>query len=575
NRVFDSGSAFEKQIAAQVPSIFNLNGEDIPAGIDNRSDNKGPEPEGVTVGVINGKTYAFIGLERTGGIMVYDVTNPQSPQFIEYVPNATGDLAPEGLKFIPASDSPNGKDLLIVANEVSKTIAVYEVNLSNNLAPTALTLSATNVNETVPANTVIGTFSTIDPNQGDTFTYSFANGGNDNSFFTINGNSLIINQSPDFQTKSNYFIRVVTTDQGGLSFEEDLVIGVNDILDSQTQLLNPKNDVFNITGVNVKVKLKVKLLGRNSNLVNELGVYSVDDQNGTINGIAPGAAGYAEAALARSQAIFSIIANNPNGFDPNNLSRLLEFDSNQNFRFYLIKNSTLNTVKQTSSTSNILFSNTSVQQITSLTAGSFTLGWTDGSNNTNVFNDLVVNITATDETPIIGAGLQGIQAAEVIDLRSFIGGVSATFTVNREAAFDNFVGFYQVTGENGGIDINNDGVADLLPGQAGYIQAAINQRLAGVNLTVDNQATANYTGTFSGGGIFAPFMIVNGRPEALLDTNGSNDPAVYFPYLGANPNQVDHIRLLGDNVFGFEDLPGGGDGDYNDVIVRVGFNTIF
>jgi hypothetical protein len=55
----------------------------------------------------------------------------------------------------------------------------------------------------------------------------------------------------------------------------------------------------------------------------------------------------------------------------------------------------------------------------------------------------------------------------------------------------------------------------------------------------------------------------------LLDNNPNNDPVVYFPYLGANSDKTDHIRLLGDNVFGFEDLPNGGDKDYNDVIVKV------
>ncbi|MBW4557341.1 MAG: DUF4114 domain-containing protein [Trichormus sp. ATA11-4-KO1] len=68
------------------------------------------------------------------------------------------------------------------------------------------------------------------------------------------------------------------------------------------------------------------------------------------------------------------------------------------------------------------------------------------------------------------------------------------------------------------------------------------------------------------GNIFAPFIISNGTVEQVLNGQTSE---VYFPYLGANPGGVDHIRLLGDNTFGFEDLPGGGDLDYNDVIVRV------
>ncbi|HLO88904.1 MAG TPA: choice-of-anchor I family protein [Nostocaceae cyanobacterium] len=443
-------------------------------------------------------------------------------------------------------------------------------NVTNN-APTNLTLSATNINENLPANTVIGAFTTTDPDQGNTFIYSLVDGAgsSDNSAFTINGNNLAINNSPDFETKSSYNIRVRSTDQGRLSFEKEFVIGVNDI---PTQLLNSQNDVFQISGESTKVKLKVKLTGRNSSLVNELGAFIVDDQNGTINGIAPGAAGYTQAALARSQVIFSAIANSPTGFDSSNLSRLLEFDSNTNFRFYLFKNSSFDTVIQNSTTSEIIFSSAAFQSITALTSGGFTVGWKDGSNTTSTeFNDLVVNIEATNDAAPLGSGLQGDGQAEVIDLRDVSSSVAVTaqFTINREAGFDNFVGFYQVTDENGGIDTNNDGVSDLLPGQTGYIQAAINQRVAGINLTVSNQATATYTGTFSGGAIFAPFIVVNGRPEALLDTNTSNDPAVYFPYLGANSDQTDHIRLLGDNVFAFEDLPNGGDKDYNDTIVKI------
>jgi hypothetical protein len=64
-------------------------------------------------------------------------------------------------------------------------------------------------------------------------------------------------------------------------------------------------------------------------------------------------------------------------------------------------------------------------------------------------------------------------------------------------------------------------------------------------------------------------LIVNGRPEALIDSNTNNDPAVYFPFLGANSDKVDHVRMLGNNIFGFEDLPNGGDLDYNDVIVKI------
>jgi DNA-binding beta-propeller fold protein YncE len=131
--VYDSGSDFERRTAAALPEYFNSTNDDN--SFDVRSDDKGPEPEGVAVGTINDHTYAFIGLERIGGIMVYDVTNPVSPEFQQYINNRdfsadieeAGDLGPEGMLFIPASQSPKKRDLLVVSNEVSGTTTIYSI----------------------------------------------------------------------------------------------------------------------------------------------------------------------------------------------------------------------------------------------------------------------------------------------------------------------------------------------------------------------------------------------------------------------------------------------------------------
>ncbi len=142
--VFDSGSDFEEITAARLPDDFNSN-NDENGSFDSRSDDKGPEPEGVVLGRILGRNYAFVGLERVGGIMVYDVTNPYKARFVEYVNNRdfivdaqlpdgsvnplVGDLGPEGLDFIPWYQSPNRRPLLVVGNEVSGTTTVFQVNL--------------------------------------------------------------------------------------------------------------------------------------------------------------------------------------------------------------------------------------------------------------------------------------------------------------------------------------------------------------------------------------------------------------------------------------------------------------
>ena len=125
NLVFDSGDAFEQITAAQFPASFNSNG--TAATFDTRSDNKGPEPEGVVLGKAFGRTYAFIGLERTAGVMVYDVSDPFHPTFVQYINTSPDDISPEGLLFIKEEDSPNGKPLLVVSHEISSTTTIFEI----------------------------------------------------------------------------------------------------------------------------------------------------------------------------------------------------------------------------------------------------------------------------------------------------------------------------------------------------------------------------------------------------------------------------------------------------------------
>ena len=93
--IYDSGEDLEKIIEARALAIFNSDG--TPATFDTRSDNKGPEPEAIAIGKVFGRTYAFIGLERAGGIMIYDISDPFKPFFVDYVNTSPTDIAPEGL----------------------------------------------------------------------------------------------------------------------------------------------------------------------------------------------------------------------------------------------------------------------------------------------------------------------------------------------------------------------------------------------------------------------------------------------------------------------------------------------
>ncbi len=122
--IYDSGDQIGKTIFDLNPSAFNSSegGE-----ADKRSDDKGAEPEAVTTLKVGNKTLLFVGLERTGGVMIYDISNPSSPVFLEWIKDDV-DIAPEGLIAVKAEDSPTGNDLIIITNEVSNTVAIYEIN---------------------------------------------------------------------------------------------------------------------------------------------------------------------------------------------------------------------------------------------------------------------------------------------------------------------------------------------------------------------------------------------------------------------------------------------------------------
>lgn len=149
-KVYNSGSDFEKITARIFPDFFNTsNDEDKgPDKLDARSNKKGPEPENVEVLSIKDKTYAIVGLERISGIMIYDITDPSNPVYKDYFNNRIfiksvndkeeiglekrGNIGPEGLCAIEAKDSPTGKPLVLVANEVSGTVQVIEFNYSED-----------------------------------------------------------------------------------------------------------------------------------------------------------------------------------------------------------------------------------------------------------------------------------------------------------------------------------------------------------------------------------------------------------------------------------------------------------
>ena len=123
-----------------------------------------------------------------------------------------------------------------------------------NSSPTALNISATSFAENIVAGSTVASLSTTDPDAGNTFTYALVAGigSTDNTAFTISGNQLKINVSPDFEAKLSYSIRVRSTDQGGLFFERNLVLAVNNLVEkvtaSASTILAADKDTLELTG---------------------------------------------------------------------------------------------------------------------------------------------------------------------------------------------------------------------------------------------------------------------------------------------------------------------------------------
>ena len=344
-----------------------------------------------------------------------------------------------------------------------------------------------------------------------------------------------------------------------LDFRNDTIFGIDKPQPkpkTRRNLERNNRNIFTVGGDRPQVTLRLSLTEINVSLaVNEIGVVKVDDDEGSIVGIKRGEAGYVEAALSRGKTVFSAL---PDAiFESFNATRVLEFAESDRLLFYMVQNSStdlvLRDIKAGNSPPAVLFANggNSVQ-INEESGDLFSLVWDDG-----LSGSVTMRLEyAPNASMPLGIGLQGDNERELIDLRG-MGMRSATITVRSEAAYSNTVGLYAIDDETGAID-------GLNPGDAGYAEAAIARRVTqfGTNGTAANIE-----------GLLAPFIIANATVEEFLDRNPDNlrtgSVFAYFPYLGANPDGFDHLRLLGDNLFGFEDLAGGGDADFDDMVFEV------
>ncbi|MDJ0733838.1 MAG: esterase-like activity of phytase family protein [Nostocaceae cyanobacterium] len=313
--------------------------------------------------------------------------------------------------------------------------------------------------------------------------------------------------------------------------------------------------------------VQISITAQNTSFSNELILFAVDNPEGNIGDISPDDNdGYLNAILNDNNRILSVLSilssNNPSGlpsgFDFSSLTRTLELIEGQQLGFMLIQNGTFDEVKA-GVERQVFFSSVSSFEIVNFTSTGFTLNIDDDAN--GVFDGLSIEIKGFDplnKPPGQAKKLLGLQTGrEVLDLRNEnVDTLTGQITVSSEAAFDNFVGLY-ITNESGDV-VDNQGNIIATVGSNNYVQSVMEHRL---DISITRNTSAEFT--LPGRVIVSPFMIADGTPDDF------NPNEVFFPVLGANADGVDHFRLLDDYTFGVEDIFGGGDLDYDDMIVSI------
>ena len=385
---------------------------------------------------------------------------------------------------------------------------------------------------------------------------------------------------------------VTTTDiQYSALNPEDLVVtnlddDDADISEDDNNTITPSlsypenNNIFAIEGnPDTEITLEFSLNNEvSANFVNEVGLILVDDINGGIdtNGdgnidLNPDDDNYAEIALASGQVIFSAL---PGGLGNNQISSTIRnLPTGKFLSFYLVQNSTTdNFIESTNNQTTpppVFFSSVVSNEdifnhleVTELENGDFIVSFEDQFNGGDQdFNDLNLRVRTTNANTAIGTNLQISQGLEVFDLTPYDGQlIRGEFTVlpSSDASFNNLVGIYIMADEQG--TIIDPVTGDVLtPGDINYAQVARD------NSIVEFDRNGIDPVLLLGGFSYGTYLVADG-------VNGGEE--VFFPFLDANSDNLDYIRLLGDNTFGFEDLVGGGDFSYDDFVYQAEFTLV-
>ena len=459
----------------------------------------------------------------------------------------------------PVNDIPTIEDVTFSVPETAvngASVGEITVNNPDGLEALAFTLAAADG-------------STLDPDGDGINAFAIAPSTSENT--NLGRITVTDSNDLDFETTPNFNLIATVTDQGGLSDTAAVAINLQDLP------LTRNGGIFSLEEIH---NLDFNLSDANPSSVNEIGLFTVDDLNGTIDGFVPGDKNYLAAAFERAQSIFSVLANPPQGFN-GDIQRVLGFDEQTNFGLYYIPNDTSDRVKaqlNTNGTTNVpIFLSTGENlRVSDREEGGFTVAWEesalnsteDSSSNSDTldYDDLLLTLETTDALPSFATNPNN---PEILDLTGQDEAVDFTMTLTREGDFNNVFALYEINNLNGAIvdPLTGETINATAANHDAYLEAAIGNIVESTRFTVGDAETAtSESRTLEAGKMYAPIIFVD-----ALNSESSAEPIVYTPFIGVNDDLKDHVRNLGDNIVGFEDLPQGGDLDYNDLVVQFDF----
>lgn len=324
-------------------------------------------------------------------------------------------------------------------------------------------------------------------------------------------------------------------------------------------------DLFTVPGADgAEVRVAFNWVTRDAAYDNEVGVFVVEDDSGTVGGLAPGQPGYDRAALQNSQILFS-------RGQGAGASRELTFLAGDRLAFFLAQHATALGVRSRNPDNVVgrgpiaFFSVDGAapdgfDHVQSRALGDRTtqFAWEDITGGGDLdFNDVVFTAGVAGERATLTPGQTGQT-------------VAATFTrLQRDTVFSNELGLFVVEDASGR-------VGGLRPGEAGYLTAALSSATR-QRIFASGSDASSATLTLPAGAFFGMYLVANGTAEAALASNPGNSaggsPVVYFSFVAANPDGFDHLRWNSATDFAWEDLVGGGDADFNDLVARVEFGA--